>query len=267
MGNTFTAACRFFLIANEITLAHLSEDEETSRGKLSLPFVEEIFHRLLEWSEQSPLQLTGTESDTQHKIVLHAWFHSRILDLFRPFQDSLVRLESFAYRECTTRDVYTASLNQLKRHLYLYPLRYEYAGLSGWFAMALVQLTSAIISEPSAPDCRFWFWLCAHGLYQLSITFPLLKQVLEIYTKLALSKGILDRDETGTILRACGDSVGGVALQGDYVLDLHAALHNRRNARMDRLLSAFEPAGHEPDRQEFEKREGATLDADHIDEM
>jgi len=237
MDNTFTAACHFFLIANEITLAYLSEDEKAVRNRLSLPLAEAIFHRLLEWSKQSSLQLFGTTSDTQHKIVLHTWFHSRIIDLFRPFQEPEMRLQSFAYRECTTRDIYTASLNQLKRHLYLYPLRYAYAGLSGWFGMALIQLTSSIVSDPAEPDCRFWFYLCAHNLYQLSRTFPLLKLVLEIYSKLAVTKGILNKEEANTFLRAHNESVGGVPLRGDYVLDLNAALHNRRDARMDRLIS------------------------------
>lgn len=142
--------------------------------------------------------------------------------------------------ECTTRDIYTSSLNQLKRHIFIFPSRYACAAHSGWFNLAMLQATSAIISDPLNPECRFWFGVCTRALYALALSYPLLAQVLRVFVGMAVAKGIVSPWEADTILQRLSNPPRKEDLRADYILDLDLALHNRRSARMDALASSLE---------------------------
>lgn len=97
MGSTFTAACQFLLIANQITLNYLSGNEDSGHDVVTLEFAEYMYHKLLDWSDQAQIDLTGDAADQQHRVVLHMWIHCRILDIFRPFVAEPLQLQTFAY--------------------------------------------------------------------------------------------------------------------------------------------------------------------------
>lgn len=240
MGRTFSAACQFYLIANEITLNYLVEDEDQTRGNLSLARAEAIYHKLLEWSDGALAQSTGERNDTQHDAILHMWIHCRILDLFRPFLSSTVRLNTFAYGECTTRDIYMASLNQLKRHVLVFPPRYHIDTINGWFNPVLLQTTSAVVSDPLDPEARFWLGVCIRALFDLIFAYPLLGEILQVFVAMAVQKGIISAQEAQTILQVATAMTGRAVLKADYVLDLELALQNRKDARMDTLASSLD---------------------------
>lgn len=235
MGKTFTAACQFMLIANEVTIHHLVEDEEQERRRQDVQFAETIYHRLLVWSNKASLRLTGDDLDTDHKVILHMWFHARILDLFRPLYADPPLLRTFAYRECTSRDIYVASLNQLKRHVFIFPHRFDCSQRSTWFTLGLLQLTASIVADPLAPDSRFWFGVCMAAWARLNQAYHLTIQILRVYTGLGVQKGIFSPIEAASLMKRPHPRPRR-AIAADFVLDLNLALQSKQQARMDRLV-------------------------------
>ena len=235
MGKTFTAACQFMRIANEITINHLFEDDEVERRRQDLQFAETIYHQLLDWSDRTSLRLTGDESDTDHKGILHMWFHARMLDLFRPLYAEPLRLRTFAYRECTSRDIYVASLNQLKRHVFVFPYRFNCSGRSTWFTLGLLQLTASVVADPMASDSRFWFGVCMAAWARLNQAYLLTIQILRVYAGLGVRHGIYSSDDAEN-LKQMQNHQSPRVIAADFVLDLNLALKNKQKARMDHLV-------------------------------
>lgn len=73
VDGSFTAACQFFLIANEITLRYIPESAKTTYDDADLGFAECVYQRLFLWSERAGIRLMGDCTDSQHMIILNMW--------------------------------------------------------------------------------------------------------------------------------------------------------------------------------------------------
>ena len=203
---------------------------------------ESIYHRILECSKEFLGAITGTETESHYHTTLHTLFHSTIMNLFRPFAANPVRLKTFAYGECTTRDIYTSSLDQLKRHVLVFPHRYHAAARFPWMGPQIIQTASSVLAEPLDPSCRFWFGVCMNAFSVLSRGFPMAGRMVQGFVGMATHKGVISSTEAVEIMhKSTIVNKSRKPIRGDWVVDFNLARHDRQAAGLDEVIrSTFE---------------------------
>ncbi|KAF3033061.1 hypothetical protein E8E12_000232 [Didymella heteroderae] len=116
MGQTFTALSKFWTIAQEILVVYNMEDGAPLVDRVIPSFVEAKYQKLLAWGDALPASLSNSKNSAAHVDLLHALYHTTILNLFRPFLDppKIIRLCSFSSTDSTSRTVFSASVKQLE---------------------------------------------------------------------------------------------------------------------------------------------------------
>ncbi|TEA10011.1 Nitrogen assimilation transcription factor nirA [Colletotrichum sidae] len=113
----------------------------------SLEFAEDIYRRLLAWAANLPLELARAEESAHNVVMLHIYFHTAVMDLFRPLlappRHSL-RLSLFSSPYATPEAVYAASAGQLRRLLLVYRLTFTTAACSVLWQNIVVRVAGAM---------------------------------------------------------------------------------------------------------------------------
>ncbi|KAF3049591.1 hypothetical protein E8E11_009017 [Didymella keratinophila] len=110
-------------------------------------FAEAKYQNLLAWADGLSPSLSNKSNSAAYVYLLRAVYHTTILKLFRPFLDltKIIRLRFFSSADSTSRTVFSASVKQLKRLIYIYRTYLPHRlAISCIFNAAVLHLTSII---------------------------------------------------------------------------------------------------------------------------
>ncbi|KAM0717809.1 hypothetical protein Q7P37_006141 [Cladosporium fusiforme] len=119
MGDTFTSLCEMWrIIQPVIELYVLGDSRRPLSERLSLDAAERTFQQLLSFADEHLSETDNgevTKRRPHHVLVMHIWFHTAVMEIFRPFVGRNWTLKTFGTSGHTTPEiVFTASLAQLK---------------------------------------------------------------------------------------------------------------------------------------------------------
>ena len=100
-------------------------------------------------------------TSTEH--FCSALYHCTVLSLFQPFRSSAdeLRLRSFSSIDATPSVIYSASLNQLKRLVYIHHIRNPPLPTKCWFNTAVLRVSTEVLKTAvDDSDWYFYFRLC-----------------------------------------------------------------------------------------------------------
>ncbi|EFQ32816.1 hypothetical protein CGRA01v4_07741 [Colletotrichum graminicola] len=214
-----SASSDMWVTFNVVVRSLYSARDHTPSQEAPLKLAEETYHRLLQWTSGLPTQLARAEEMGHNVMMMHIYFHAIITDLFRPFLDSSLgseRLSSFSTELATPEAVYTASVEQLKRLLLLYRLRYRHASFSVLWQTAIIYVANAMIREagvaaqdpdaapPSEQEWGFYLDLCLVGLEDLYVSFRVFGPIAQGIMSMALRNAAIPAEKAARVLRQLG---------------------------------------------------------------
>lgn len=209
MDTTFTKLCKLLLILNEVALAYFA-DSDSRVEDIVLDFAERQYRRLLEWAKINGSLIDNWDSTPHHSSYVQVIFHTGILEIFRPFLGVDTPLKSFQRRHYTPKSIFMASYKQLSYQILIYPLIHPAQNFIWWFTGCVtaawfravstmlsildrinqvVNATMTTIEED--PNSMQMFLLCLLTLYDLSICFPVMEDVIRGLLVIATRKGIV----------------------------------------------------------------------------
>ncbi|KAK1991243.1 hypothetical protein LX36DRAFT_590915 [Colletotrichum falcatum] len=215
-----SASSDMWVIFNVVVQSLYSPQSRMLPQETSLRLAEDTYHRLLYWAGGLPTQLARAEEMGHNVMMMHIYFHAIVTDLFRPFLDCSLgteRLSSFPAELVTPEAVYAASVDQLKRLLLIYRLRYRHAGLSVLWQTAVIYVANAMIREagaaaaldpeasPSDQECGFYLDLCLAGLEDLYVSFPVFGSITQGIMGMALRNAAIRTEKAARVLRRFGE--------------------------------------------------------------
>jgi hypothetical protein len=130
-------------------------------------------------------------------------YHSTVLFLFHPFQDSAeeLRLRSFASADATASAIYSASLSQLKRLVYIHHIRKSELPTKCWFNTAALRVSLEVLKNTAKhPDWLVYFRLCFKYWTDTYFSFPSFRLIAQANLTVALEHGVLDRDTANAMM-------------------------------------------------------------------
>ncbi|KAM0369154.1 hypothetical protein ACHAPY_011174 [Fusarium culmorum] len=156
MGSTFTWISKFWLITHEI----FRQGYNTS-SRLPLSNAHKTYQMLLDWASILPDDVKRSDSCPHHVLVLHIWYQTAIIDIWRLFLETYNN--AYGARNANADAIHEVSVYQLKRLMYYYRKRFESTNLTMFVTLGFVTLINEIYRKPTAPDAQFWFILAARG--------------------------------------------------------------------------------------------------------
>ncbi|KAH8889052.1 hypothetical protein GQ53DRAFT_653152 [Thozetella sp. PMI_491] len=190
MGSTFTWIFKFWRIVHEI-----HEDDSPSYITSPLLKAETGYRKLLTWSSQLPADTRRHYSCPHHVLILHIWYHTAIMDLWRPFLDASngVRLQTFSSADNVPIAAYNASVQQLKRLVFLFRKRFESNSGTVLVTPGLLYLVNEVLRESESAEAQFYFVLSTRGCLSMASWCPGLCGVTKGLFSLAWRNGLLQR--------------------------------------------------------------------------
>jgi hypothetical protein len=183
------------------------------------------------------------------------WYHSAILDLFRPFvakrRSAETHLKTFASTGSTAQAVFDASVAQLKRLILVYRTEHELTHRCITWHTGMVYLANAILkagggaAAADAPDDRrFYFLLCIYGYQNLYAGFRVAATVAQGLLSMAIRDGALPSSEARVLLEELYKNGKHHAVLGNvrstFIVDQELALTNSEEAQVETLAEKFE---------------------------
>ena len=243
MGNTFTKLCKLWLIVNEVALAYFAHSEPAYSRRFSIEWAEITFQKLLHWADTLDASVSAPNATTHHEEIFHIFFHSAMLDLFRPFVVINTPLRTFSSQHKTPRDVFMASVNQLKRHVLTHPSKHPSAVYSIFWHTALLQVANAALTDLGNEKSQLFFLLCIRRYHDLAPSFPVMSSILRGLLGVAVRSGALSANHarliTGRLSELKGSTPALVHAEGAFALDLTLALTDFNSAQAERLFEEF----------------------------
>jgi hypothetical protein len=255
MGQSFTELCRLTPLINEMLREyHDSGDGIAPTKRASFSFAQGLYSRMLGWADDLPVSMARGIDMPHHAAVVHIYFHTAVLDLFRPFPyqrlQTPFRLGTFAAADDSTpEDIYDASVSQLKHLILIFRSKYTCAASTMLWQNALIYVANACLplqrgdgagnkpmedivmtatairdGEPAAgetneseedADREKWFAACIDALRALAPQFSIVTGIVQ---------GILSM----AILKGCISAAEGRAIMGQLKADTEASARHRR---------------------------------------
>ncbi|KAM0237395.1 hypothetical protein ACHAP5_009025 [Fusarium lateritium] len=102
------------------------------------------------------------------------WFHTTVIDLFRPFSDQTPQpeLSALGAVRTTPASLIAVSIQQLKRLVYQYRSNFESAKYSIIWQSGMLYLVNHILRDLSNNESQFYFLLCIRGYQYLARYMP-----------------------------------------------------------------------------------------------
>ncbi|KAJ4863569.1 fungal zn(2)-Cys(6) binuclear cluster domain-containing protein [Trichoderma breve] len=202
MGGVFPYLCKFWSIMYGVSLAY-NDNQSTLNSSGTLNFAEYKFRELLAWSNTLPSHLLRVNRNPHYVQVLHIWFHTAVLCLFKPSiqQFGISRLRALPKSISSPELVYAASISQLKQLVVNYRLHFASSTYTILWHTALIYLANEILSTPKDDDWFFYFLLCVYGYEQLRRSWRVTASISRALLSMALRKGDITSGTARRILK------------------------------------------------------------------
>ncbi|CZR35995.1 uncharacterized protein FPRO_03745 [Fusarium proliferatum ET1] len=239
---TYTAVCQFWLIAFDMNYLYYFE------RSISVSSAVAIFQRLLGWADALPAGVQRHESNPDHLLNIHIWFHTAIIDLFRPFEHESPqpKLPAFAGVNATPKAVISASIEQLKRLIYQYRANCESSKYSIIWQSGMLYLVNHILRDLSSNESQFYFLLCMRGYQYLARYMPFVSGIVQSLIVMTNRQGGSLTADTQRLLEEVRDeSRRSREFFSAYPVDLEMVAKDPSSASLEKLTSRFqeEPLG------------------------
>ncbi|KAH8754767.1 hypothetical protein F5883DRAFT_431032, partial [Diaporthe sp. PMI_573] len=248
MGQSFTELCRLTPLINEMLREyHDSGDGIAPTKRASFSFAQGLYSRMLGWADDLPVSMARGIDMPHHAAVVHIYFHTAVLDLFRPFPyqrlQTPFRLGTFAAADDSTpEDIYDASVSQLKHLILIFRSKYTCAVSTMLWQNALIYVANACLPLQQDADREKWFAACIDALRALAPQFSIVTGIVQGILSMAILKGCISAAEGRAIMgQLKADTEASVASSGNgFVIDLNEAAVNPSAASLDVLARAFD---------------------------
>ncbi|WJG36995.1 uncharacterized protein FOBCDRAFT_244378 [Fusarium oxysporum Fo47] len=185
-GNTFSSACRLWMIAQEV-LGVYNFAKALISERVPLSFAELKYQKLLVWVDGLDDGMKRVEDCPYESIIFHTLFHVVVTIIFRPFitLPRSSRLMTLTSPDSHPKALYAASMNQLKELVFCFYAKYPQSAYTTFFNAAPPTLSLAMLEDLQGPSWRHYFYLCVRcwqDLFEEMVIFDEL-----IYKNTALS--------------------------------------------------------------------------------
>ncbi|KAK5994307.1 hypothetical protein PT974_04780 [Cladobotryum mycophilum] len=246
MGRSFTVTCQFLTIVQEVALLYFSQDVTPVSDRVPLSFAEAKYQKLLSWSDTLSGDLAWHENCAAHLIIFHMWFHSAVLDIFRPFlqTEKYHRLISFASKDSSPRAVFSASVNQLKRLAVIYRSKHISTTYMPYVNGSLVHIADTVLKDKTDPNWKYYFMLCIRCWQQLYIGHPIFGDIARASLSMATKNDRITKDEANILLAELQElgyhhRFAQSVITTSIIVDYDLAMTNRDEARVRTLAISF----------------------------
>ncbi|KAF5664314.1 C6 zinc finger domain-containing protein [Fusarium denticulatum] len=207
-----------------------------------------IFKRLLGWADELPAGVQRHENNPDHVLNLHIWFHTAIIDLFRPFEHEFPQPKhpAFAGVNATPKAVISASIEQLKRLVYQYRANCESSKYSIIWQSGMLYLVNHILRDLSSSGSQFYFLLCMRGYQHLARHMPFVSGIVQSLIVMTKRQGVpLTADTQRLLEEARDESRRSREFFSAYPGDLEMVAKDPTSATLEKLTSLFQegPSG------------------------
>ncbi|KAH8892668.1 hypothetical protein GQ53DRAFT_793908 [Thozetella sp. PMI_491] len=184
-AEVFDRTCELRIIMNDIMWKYFGDPRGLPPERITVAVAASLYQRLLKWAEDLPLSMARSEQSSQGIMIMHIHFHALVTDIFRMFlatPSGSETLSLMASPDATPQAIYTASVNQLKRLLLIYRLKYKPSTLSVFWHTSAMYTANAVVNDArtappmkrvgGSPEWHFYFDLCIAALEDLSASYP-----------------------------------------------------------------------------------------------
>ncbi|TPX12588.1 uncharacterized protein E0L32_000765 [Thyridium curvatum] len=253
MGSTFTWVAKFWVIVHEFFGKGLLDLEETNFERAEL-----AYQRLLDWSHGLPETVRRTDGCSHHVLILHAWYHTVIMHIWRPFIEARQRNGLPPPTSVTLGDrpaiAYRASVNQLKRILLSYRERFETTHLTMLITPGYLYMLNEVFRDSDSPEAHFYFLLSMRGLLSIAPWCQGLSGIAKAFFSLGWRNGVFRRHGwADNLIEDVKLATVDTKYSSLYPIDLSQADDDTGRGNMETLAS------------EFQNLVLASHDADHAD--
>ncbi|UZP39173.1 hypothetical protein NXS19_006989 [Fusarium pseudograminearum] len=253
MGGTFTWICKFWLVTHTIF-----GEGFNNFSRMPMSHAHQMYQLLLDWAVALPDEVKRTDTCPHHVLVLHVWYHTSIIDIWRPFLER--HQEEDAAQSSTAIAAHTASVQQLKHIIYTYRTRFELTNATMVMTPGFLTLINEIYRHPEAPDAQFWFILASRGCLSIASWCKGLRGITEGLMTIGWQNGTFRRqgwagnsmiEDIRTATRAL---VQDGAYSSLYPISLDSVSEDMNDIGMEALAGEFQrlTAQNEPRGQEVE---------------
>uniref|UniRef100_A0A098DI51 Zn(2)-C6 fungal-type domain-containing protein n=1 Tax=Gibberella zeae (strain ATCC MYA-4620 / CBS 123657 / FGSC 9075 / NRRL 31084 / PH-1) TaxID=229533 RepID=A0A098DI51_GIBZE len=213
---------------------------------------------LLDWAIALPDEVKRTDTCPHHVLVLHIWYHTSIIDVWRPFLER--HQDEDAAQSSTAIAAHMASVQQLKRIIYMYRTRFESTNSTMIMTPGFLTLINEVYRHPEAPDAQFWFILSARGCLSVASWCKGLRGITEGLMAIGWQNGTFRRQGWAgnsmieDVRAATRALVQDGAYSSLYPINLDSVSEDMEDIGMEALAGEFQrlTAQNEPRGQEVE---------------
>ncbi|KAK2730960.1 C6 transcription factor [Colletotrichum kahawae] len=252
MRRTFLFLCKLVLVAHDMIRMNYAGSGLNKPPYSRAEEMELVYKRYLAWADGLPLDLVRAGESEHHVLLLHVYFHTFVLDLFRPLirhGDAMrVKLESFTSQQASPEAICAASATQLRRIAATYLQTCASASYSFSWNTALLYVANAASREPKqgidGSDRRSDVRACIVGYQKLQKCFRLPQAIIRGLLSMVLREGLITSAEARAIIRDSEEKgkhhPTSDPILAPFVIDLDLCLVDREAALADRLAAEFD---------------------------
>jgi hypothetical protein len=174
------------------------------------------------------------------------WYHSAILDIFRPFipPEKQCCIRIYSSNVNPPEAIFSASLRLLKKLVIVFLENQESADYSMFWHIALLQVANSALNDTSDPEWRFYFTICIRGYQKLLGAYRFAEPIARGLLSMALRNGALTSLEAYSlheeVLEAGRHHEQLKRIQSKWKVDLNLAITDSKAAQADTLADQFE---------------------------
>ncbi|KAH7191734.1 uncharacterized protein B0J16DRAFT_393706 [Fusarium flagelliforme] len=245
LDHSFMEWCKLWTISQEIQAVYGKTYEAPLQEVVPYAFVESKYQKLLAWADNLPQGIKRQDQKLPHVSVIHACFHSIILDLFRPFQEPSenVRLHSFSSKDSSSKAAFDASLRQLQRILFDYTSNYDPRFYHFIITGAVLHVMHVTLHNRDTLGWRLNIALGMGWIKEIYVRFAVIGKVAQAYMAIGLETGMISNEEARAFmetlqLRGRHHNLADVAVS--CIVDFGVAMSSQNDGRAQDLAGKFE---------------------------
>lgn len=152
-------------------------------------------------------------------------------------------LKTFSSRDSEVKATFTASVNQLKRILYLYHAQRGEAPFSFFINVGLVLVAHAVLNNADESDWQLYFLLCIRGWQDLYFCFPIMAHIMKACLSMAVQRGLMTVATAQRLLsqlQKSGSHHLGEQPLSSTIVDFDLAITDSHNAGTQAMAAKFD---------------------------
>ncbi|KJZ77185.1 hypothetical protein HIM_03506 [Hirsutella minnesotensis 3608] len=202
MGDTFVAISKISTISQDVLTVYTDESGSAGTSQGSLAFAESKFQELLASADDFSKRMMQNTQSPAHVLVFFGFFHGLVLDIFRPFTKSMrsKRLETFSALNSFPEEVFSASVNQLKRLLFTYVSQLQPSLYSLIFGTSVLHINNVLLRGADTFEARFYFLLCMGYMKKMHTRYPVCADIMRAHLTMALENTVVTSAEAQQLL-------------------------------------------------------------------